>query len=147
MQISRYANMAEHVCSVPSSRTLFPAEDHRYLHILDISSHCIGAIVPRSSRLSEPLIRISLWIELLPRLTDSLECSQENLPAENIVFRFLRCRMLHGTRSNVDSNHRCDGVEEGNGKNERWMWTWQRLVGVLLHVSSIRLSQKFNMKL
>lgn len=32
---------------VPSSRTLFPAEDHWYLHILDISSHCIGAIVPR----------------------------------------------------------------------------------------------------
>lgn len=61
-------------------------ERARYLHILDISSHCIGTIVPwvpgwdADSYVhdgSEPLIRISHWIGPVLGLTDCLECSQD----------------------------------------------------------------------
>lgn len=61
-------------------------ERARYLHILDISSHCIGTIVPwvpgwdADSYVhdgSKPLIRISHWIGPVLGLTDCLECSQD----------------------------------------------------------------------
>lgn len=89
--IGRYAN-ARNMCA-PSFSNPFPpstAEDDRerawYLHILDISSHCIGTIVPwvpgwdADSYVhdgSKPLIRISHWIEPVLGLTDCLECSQD----------------------------------------------------------------------
>ena len=99
MQITgSYAN-ARNMCSSsnPSSAlpswnphlsTLRPFEDDRNapsLHILDISSHCIEAIVPwvlasgwddnPSDRGCKPLIRISF--ESKDGLTDSFECSQD----------------------------------------------------------------------
>lgn len=96
--IGKYAN-ARNMCAQSFSNPFFArhAEDDRderarYLHILDISSHCIGTIVPwvpgrgADSYVhdgSKPLIRISHWIGPVLGLTDCLECSQDR------SFRFL----------------------------------------------------------